>query len=329
MPQRPTGTTGSAYGHLKLRHLQLLALLERERSITRAAEQIHLSQPAVSAMVRELESIFGMTMIERSARGVTLTRGAQAALRRFSIALAEVDSARHEASLAEAHERQRLRVGALSVALVDLVPRALQVFFQTAAPAQVQMIEGTVDGLSGQLMNGELDCVVGRLGPAWAKSAAAAQQVLQVPLVDEPRCIVCRAGHPLARRGVAGLSVLAEQGWILQPPPSSTRLLFDELFLDRGMAPPVPVVESASVHSNIAMVAATDLLAVVPLPVAQRMIAKGELQRLPARVELTRMSLSIVWRRTADADPLVSRFRDAVVAASRRPDRRGSRTRGR
>jgi DNA-binding transcriptional LysR family regulator len=166
-------------------------------------------------------------------------------------------------------------------------------------------------------MNGELDCVVGRLSPAWAMSLTGSQQVVQVALVEEPRCIVCRAGHPLGRRAAPSLEVLAGQGWILQPPPSSTRLLFDELFLDRGMSPPVAVVESASVHSNISMAAATDLLAVVPLPLAQRLIAKGELQRLSAKVELTRMSVSAIWRRTADLDPLLVRLRDALVTACR------------
>lgn len=304
-----------AYGHLKLRHLHLLALLEQERSITRAAEELNLTQPAVSAMLRELESIFGLQMVQRSPRGVVLTPGARAALRRFSIALAEVDSARDEALLAEQHASQRLRVGALAIAMVELVPDAMRSFLACTGNVRVEFSEGTVDGLTDLLMRGELDCVVGRIGAAWAGSAAAAQ-LGQARLFDEPRWIVCRAGHPLSAQRSVGLRALAQQSWVLPPPPSSTRTLFDELFLVRGLTPPGPTVESASLHSNLMMIATTDLLALAPRVVAQHYIAAGQLQKLPAAVALTGMSVSAIWRRTGENDALVARFRDALVLAS-------------
>jgi DNA-binding transcriptional LysR family regulator len=304
-----------AYGHLKLRHLHLLALLEQERSITRAAEGLNLTQPAVSAMLRELESIFGLQMVQRSPRGVALTPGARAALRRFSIALAEVDSARDEALLAEQHASQRLRVGALAIAMVDLVPDAMRSFLASVGNVRVEFSEGTVDGLTDLLMRGELDCVVGRIGAAWAGSPAAAQ-LGQARLFDEPRWMVCRAGHPLATQRSVGLRALAQQSWVLPPAPSSTRTLFDELFLVRGLTPPAPTVESASVQSNLMMVATTDLLALAPRVVAQHYIAAGRLQKLPAAVTLTGMSVSAIWRRTGENDALVARFRDALVLAS-------------
>ncbi|CAN7770055.1 LysR substrate-binding domain-containing protein [Variovorax sp. LjRoot84] len=304
-----------AYGHLKLRHLHLLGLLETEGSITRAAEALNLTQPAVSAMLRELESIFDLQMVQRSPRGVSLTPGARAALRRFSIALAEVDSARDEALFAEQHARQRLRVGALTIAMVELIPSAMRSFLASAGHVRVEISEGTVDGLTDQLMRGELDCVVGRIGSAWARSAGRSQ-LAQTKLFDEPRCLVCRVGHPLAVQRSVGLRTLGEQQWILPPLPSSSRLLFDELFLMRGLTPPLPTVESVSVHSNMDMVATTDLLAVAPLAVVRRHVASGHLHKLPVSVDLTGMSISVIWRRTGESDALVTRFRDALVLAS-------------
>ena len=309
------GTPDLSFGHLKLRHLHLLELLDQERSITRAAELLHLSQPAVSSMLKELESIFGIRMVERSPRGVALTPGAQAALRRFSIALAELGSVREEAALAEQHHRRRLRVGALTVAMTELVPAAMRSFLGTSRPVQVQFVEGTVDGLTEQLMRGELDCVVGRVSPAWAKSNDGAQ-LQQVRLFDEPRCMVARSDHPLEAAARLDLNALARQDWILAPLPASSRLLFDNLFLERGLTPPVPVIESASVPSNMEIVASSDLLAVVPMSVARRMIAEGVLRKLHVSVELTGMSIAVIWRRTGEADDLIGRFRDALVVAS-------------
>lgn len=315
----------AAFGHLKLRHLHLLLLLERERSITAAAAALNLSQPAVSAMLREMESIFGIRMVERSTRGVTLTPGAQAARRRFAIALAELNSVQEEARLAERHVRQRLRVGALTVTMVALLPAAVRILLASAGGAvQVEVMEGTVDGLTASLMSGELDCVVGRLAPSLAKSADSALQVRQVRLFDEPRCLVCSASHPVAGESAPSLELLSRQDWILQPVPSSSRMLFDQLFLDRGLVPPVPVIESASVHSNMEIVAMTHLLSMAPRAVARRMIASGELRELTAPLGLPRMPLSCVWRLSGDDDALVKLFVRALVQAARSIHRRGA-----
>jgi DNA-binding transcriptional LysR family regulator len=304
-----------AYGHLKLRHLHLLELLDSERSISRAAQLLNLTQPAVSAMLRELESIFGLQLVKRSTRGVSLTPGARAALRRFSIALAEVESARSDALLAEQTAQQRLRVGALTIAMIDVIPNALRTLATPASNLRIEIEEGTVDGLSDKLMRGELDCVVGRISSAWARSDESAQ-IMQARLFDDPRCIVCRAGHPLATESSVDLKTLGRQKWILAPRPSSSRLLFDELFLERGLSPPMPTVESQSVHSNMDMVATTDLLGMAPLAVARRHVAAGRVHRLPVMVNLAGMSISVIWRKSSGNDAMVTRFRDALVLAS-------------
>jgi DNA-binding transcriptional LysR family regulator len=312
-----SGSPLPAFGHLKLRHLHLLLLLDKERSITAAAAALNLSQPAVSAMLRELESIFGIRLVERSTRGVTLTAGAQAARRRFAIALAELASVHDEALLAERNARRRVRVGALTVAMVELIPMAMKIFLASAESVQVQVVEGTVDGLTEMLMNGELDCVVGRLAASWAKSTEHLQQVEQLRLLDEPRCFVCRAGHPISLHPQPTLTLLALEHWILQPEPSSSRLLFDQLFVENGLSPPVAVIESASVHSHMQTVVTTDLLAIAPLAVARRMISAGELHRLKAPVDLPCMPLSVVWRRSGSDDRVGKLFRKALVAAAK------------
>ena len=142
------------YRHLKLRHLRLLQLLETEKSITGAAEVMHLTQSATSSMLKELETIFGIQMVERRARGVVLTEAARVALRRFSIALTEIKSAHDEALLAQTHGRLRLRVGTLTLAMLELIPDALAVLLSEPDRIQVEISEGTVSGLTDALLRG-------------------------------------------------------------------------------------------------------------------------------------------------------------------------------
>jgi DNA-binding transcriptional LysR family regulator len=315
-----------AYGHLKLRHLYLMRLLESEKSITRAAQAMHLTQPAVSAMLKELETQFGIRMVERNAQGVLLTPAARAALRRFSIALAEVGAGHEEALRAQQHERLRLRVGALTLATLELIPEALSLLLEESPDVQIEISEGTVDGLTDTLMRGELDCIIGRVGAQWAKFPNEAR-IEQLKLYDEHRCLVCRPGHALAARRRVDLATLAEHHWVLQPVPSSTRLVFDELFLERGMVPPVPTVESVSAHSNMEIVAATDLLGIAPLAVARPHIATGRLHAIAPEAALARISISLIWRRASGADPLLARLRRALVAAGAARNKRNRRAR--
>ncbi|MDS1138966.1 LysR substrate-binding domain-containing protein [Pusillimonas sp. SM2304] len=310
-----TGDNELTYRHLKLRHLRLLQLLETEGSITGAAKAMHLTQSATSAMLKELESIFGIQMVERGARGVVLTKAARVALRRFSIALTEIKSAHDEAVLAQTHKRLRLRVGALTLTMLDLVPQALSILLSRTSDIQVDITEGTVNGLADALLRGELDCVLGRISPTWSKWEE--EQTEKMNLFDEPRCLVCRAGHALASRRSAGLATLAAHQWVLPPIQSSTRLAFNELFLAKGLMPPIPVVESQAAHSNMDIVAATHLLGIAPLALARRHIAMGRLHRLAPSVDLTGFPVSMIWRRVNGSDPALVKFREALVLASR------------
>lgn len=222
-----------ALSHLKLRHLHLLLLLESEGSITAAASAMNLSQPAVSSMLREMESIFGIKMVERSARGVTLTAGARAARRRFATVLAELEAVQEEARLAEHSALERLRVGTMAVAGMGFLPLVMPIFLSSAGRAQVQLVEGTIDTLRDLLINGELDCAIGRFAQNRETSTDLVHRIEQVRLFDDPRCVVCRAGHPALQSQPLSLPALAKEDWILPPAPSSSRVLFDQLFLTR------------------------------------------------------------------------------------------------
>jgi DNA-binding transcriptional LysR family regulator len=247
---------------------------------------------------------------------VKLTVGARAARRRFAIALAELGTVREEACLAERAALTRLRVGAMAVAAMGFLPRVMPLFLSSAGRAQVQVVEGTIDNLTDLLINGELDCVIGRRAQNWEHSNALAGQIEEVRLLDDPRCVVCRSGHPVIQRQPLSLAVLAREDWILPPVPSSSRVLFDQLFFEAGMSPPLPIVESASVQSNMEMVATTNLLSVVALGIARRTIAAGNLQQLQIALDLPPMPLSFLWRPSGDKDELVQWFMRAATSAA-------------
>ncbi|MFA5520913.1 MAG: LysR substrate-binding domain-containing protein [Castellaniella sp.] len=299
------------YRHLKLRHLELLQLLHEVKSITRASEQLHLTQSATSSMLKELEAIFGVVLVKRGARGVELTPAGITALRRFAMALREIESAREEAVLIQEHGGARLRVGALSLAMVTLIPRTLCILLRDSPAIKIEITEGTVAGLTDAFLVRELDCIVGRLGRISSLDSEGVG-IQQLKLYDEPRCFISRYNHPCYSNALIDLPSLARESWILPPAPFSTRLAFDKLFLAQGLIPPSPVIESHNAHSNMDIVAATNLLGTVPRSLAQRHFQTRNLSMISAPFYPDSIPISLIWRTSEPPLPALFSFRNAL-----------------
>ena len=111
--------------NIKLRHLQLLVALDQFRHLGRTAEFLSVSQPAVSKMLSEVESMFGLQLFERSTRGSEPTAGGQSIIRFARSVLAEYDRTRDEIRAVESGAAGRTRVGAMVVAQPVLLARAV------------------------------------------------------------------------------------------------------------------------------------------------------------------------------------------------------------
>ena len=95
---------------LRIQHLRFLDLLAQLGSLTACAKALHLSQPAVSNLLKDLETAFGATLVERDARGGRLTPAGARVLTRVTHSLAWLDAALQEAGSADT--RPTVRVGA-------------------------------------------------------------------------------------------------------------------------------------------------------------------------------------------------------------------------
>ncbi len=116
---------------LRLRHLRLLELIETHRSLRAVADQLGLTQPAVSQMVKDLEFAFGATLVERSVRGVELTGVGRLALQRSRSGLAAFHTL--AAELDEGLPPV-LQVGTNPAMMFHLIPAALKVARREEAP---------------------------------------------------------------------------------------------------------------------------------------------------------------------------------------------------
>lgn len=204
---------------MDLRTLRCCEAIARLGSITRAAEELHIAQPAISVAVKKLENELGAKLFTRHAnRRVTPTPEGEILIRRAQRMFQEADSARRE--LADA---MQLRTGEVKLGMppmygVRVFPQLLAAFHAAYAGVVVTALEGSAGEVSSMLDDGQIDLAIleaRRVRPGWQ----------QVPIGEEEIVLAVPSGHPLARRKrIAGKDL-----------DGLEMVVFNESFLQRNM----------------------------------------------------------------------------------------------
>jgi DNA-binding transcriptional LysR family regulator len=220
---------------VELRQLAYFEAVARCGGFTRAAEQLHVAQSAVSAQIRVLESELGMSLLARTTRRVTLTHAGELFLGRAQRVLAELDGARGDLADLSAVLRGRVVIGATQVVGTVDFPGVLAKFHTAYPGVELGLRSGLIAQLLTALDAGELDLV---LGPVHAdlSSNHAAQ-----PLFAEELLLVTPPSHPLSRSSHrVTLTAVWEELFVCLPAGSGLRAILDAAAAEAGMQLRVP-----------------------------------------------------------------------------------------
>lgn len=300
---------------LRLRHLELLAALADADTMRGAAARLHLSQPAISKMLGEVEACFGVRLFERSHTGLQANALGEAAVFRARAVLNELARATEEVQAMQSGASAVLRVGAPSVTAT--VPAAIGRLRLRMPAAAVQIREGRVHELIQRLLAGELDCVFGALTPELL--AGETVHLLEPVLMLEDELCVLGSTSGTAYRGRAlRWAQLAAAPWVVPPKDTLVRQAFMTAFLNGGAAPPVPVIEAtSSVTIGSLMRQDPSLLCAARLEHAVDEIARGGVRRLDVRPRLPLPSFGLFLRRDGmERPPVLAAFAEAIREAA-------------
>ncbi|WP_175690941.1 LysR substrate-binding domain-containing protein [Burkholderia anthina] len=302
----------NAGNFLRLRHLRMLELVADGGSLAAAARTLHLSQPAITKMLQEMEAVFGTVLVTRGARGGRLTAAGEAVLQRVRIALAQFDVALG----GNGHDEGRplLRLGMLPVVGVALLPRIMR-HLRDAPMPRLTIMESNVAGLLDALSAGRIDCIVSR-PDAEALSKLDGLDVTILPVYEEPLAIACPLAHPFADARRISTEQLRGEDWIIPHTGTDTRRAFDALFVDHGLMPPRPLVESMSFHTNLQMADALGALTVAPRSAVQHYVRMGVVRRVDGFPVMPVGEVALIHLATMADMPALQRFRDAVEAVA-------------
>ena len=264
---------------MELRHIRYFVALAETLSFTKAAWQMHVSQPTLSHQIAQLESELGKHLVTRGSRRIALTAEGEAFLSRSRAALAEIDSAVLEVSRPRRNTSGHVRIGAPSTLSVSVVPDSLSILFGSNPGISVRIEEiATVSEIERRLMEETLD-----VGLAYLP--VSGNGLVVEALYEEQAVLFVRKDHKLARRKKIRLLDLHRQGVIL-PLGTEYRQMLEGLLSSVGAQPEV-VIELVGFGTVPRLVEKTGLAAIV----AENAVSTGDAFRaipidrpLPVRV---------------------------------------------
>lgn len=314
MAVRPLSTV-SISRKLKLSQMMVFARVLDSGSFVRAANELGLTQPAISKAIAEMESVFDEPLFVRSNRGVLPTEFGSMIGKRVQSLIAELRFMTDEVHAFRKGDTGHLIVGTLISASAVLLPRAISQLQREAGGVLVTLREGTASQLFPSLMTGEVDIVVGRL-PERDSSLFTAFPIRHEVLFDEAFCVVAGTSHPLAGSSDLEIADLADANWIFPLAESPARMAAEKIFHDAGVPLPRPRVESLSLLANLGLLLQGDLLSFMPRAAALQLMKAGSLTILsmPAMHNIGRVGFSV--RADKDLAPSCKRFVDCLKRAA-------------
>ena len=239
---------------LRLRQFQLISTLADTGNMRAAAQRLHITTAAVSKGIQEVESLFGVEMFHRLPRGVVTTSAGALIVQRGRVMLNEVAQLSDELAGHDASASDVLKIGATPFIAWTLVPRILQGMQKEAATCRVSILEGRLADIGRQLEAGEVDVLITMHSPSELGGLKPDGFVIeQIGL--ESWTVVCAPSHPLAVRGrksrTRQWADLVTEKWILPPRPTHSRMMVEQILLQRGLPPVVPYIEAMNAITHL------------------------------------------------------------------------------
>lgn len=220
------------------RQLRVFNEVARQLSFSKAAQSLHLTPPAVTMQIKELEGHVGLPLFERSGRQVSLTTAGEYMLVYARKILATLKDAEDAAA-----RLQKLEIGTLTIGMVStakyFLPRLLAEFQREHEGIEVRLIVGNREQLLKMLQGNEVDIAI--MGRPPREMATRAE-----PFAAHPHVFVAPVDHPLLRRSHLTVQALQPYSFIVREEGSGTRAAMEKFFEAGHFAPKVTMEMSSN-----------------------------------------------------------------------------------
>ncbi len=293
------------------RHLQCFIEIVRQNSVTRAADVLALTQPAVSKKLKELEDMLDVRLMERSKKGIELTQFGEVFLKYAGASLSALREGTDSIIQAQMKGSMRISVGVLPTVAANMIPQAVLKFRQSGMDVTLNLISGPNSLLLGQLRVGELDLVVGRLAEPKLMTGLSFQH-----LYSEIVTFVVRPGHPLLKRNSFNIQDIRNYNVIFPTKDSIIATSAERFLISQGVGMLSDKIETISVSFGKEYIRQSDAIWVISRGVVAREIEEGDLVELPIDTKETLGPVGLTTRADTIATPTVQMFMNCISSTA-------------
>lgn len=211
-----------------LRQLRIFDAVARHLSFSRAAEELHLTQPAVSMQIKQIEQSASQPLLEHLGKKIILTEAGRALLGHARAVLREMEEAQQSLSALQGVNQGTLDITLISTAKY-FAPRFLARFCDLYPGVKLKLAVNNRARLLQRLLDNEIDLAIMGHPPQGLDIVAES-------FASNPHVIIAHPDHPLAGRRRIAFKALSRENFLVREPGSGTRALMERVFRDHGMS---------------------------------------------------------------------------------------------
>jgi DNA-binding transcriptional LysR family regulator len=299
---------------LRLRDLETLAAVVKAGGMRKAAHVLHLSQPAVSRAIRDLEQTLGVQLLQRGRRGVEPTSFGEALVRRSTGVFDELQGALRELAYLADPSSGEVRLGAIETLHAGLVGTAVERLSREHPRMRFVLESGQAPELVNDFLRQRLvDFVM--LRPL---ALPLPSDIEGEPLFHDRLRIVVGPRHRLARKRRLVLADLAQEPWILSRNELKPESPVSEAFASAGLPMPERVVTSSSLHTRFTLLNSGAYVTVVPHSLVPFGDHRTRLHIVPVALAVWKTPIMVLTLRGRTLGPTAHLFLETVRELSPR-----------
>jgi DNA-binding transcriptional LysR family regulator len=287
-----------------IRQLQIFASTARHLSISQTSKELHLTQPAVSMQIRQLEDNAGLALFERGAKRLRLTQAGEE-MQRYALQIL--------AALKDAQDTfaalKGLRGGRITIAVVStakyFAPKLLALFAERHPEVEIRLLVNNREAVVEKLTANEIDLAIMGTAPRTLDATAA-------PFARHPLVIVAAPGHPLSARRRISLKTLEGETFLVREPGSGTRSAMERFFGSHGLRVKVGMEMESNETIKQAVMAGMGVAFISQHTIGLE-VAAGQLNVLRVDGLPVMRQWNVVHRQEKRLSPAARAFKDFVL----------------
>jgi len=293
---------------IRLRDLHILLAVTQAGSISKAAEQLAISQPVVSKVIADLEHALGVRLLDRDRHGATPTIYGTALLKRGTAAFDELRQGVKDIEFLTDPTAGELRIGGTEGLLAGLVPTIVNRLRRRHARLKFRVTQApTIAAFYRDLRDRNVDLIIGRI-----LSPIADQDLSVDILFDEPLLVVAGSRSPWLRRRRIELADLIDDPWLLPPVGSVGAAIIQETFYACGLDFPQAHIVCDSFQMYAVLQATEPYLAMRPGSMMRFGVKHPSVKILPVKLPPLPRPVGIISLKNRTISPVAKLFIDCA-----------------